>query len=91
MISARELEDIRACGAVCDTLGRLFDADGVEVDHEICRRTVAVEPATLRDKQVVLTAGELEKVNSIHALLRAHIVCGLITDGDTALALASSL
>ncbi len=89
MVSAEELRDIRDRGAVCDTLGRLFDAGGREVRHELSGRTLAVDPEDLRGRRVVLVAGGLEKTEAIDGLLRAGLVAGLITDGDTALALAS--
>jgi DNA-binding transcriptional regulator LsrR (DeoR family) len=88
MLSVEELRDIRARGAVCDTLGRLFDASGRQVDHELSRRTLAVDSEHLRGRNVVLAAGGLEKVEAIDGLLHAGLVAGLITDGDTALALA---
>ena len=37
----------------------------------------------------MLVAGGLEKIAAISGLLRAGLVAGLITDGDTALALAA--
>ena len=88
MVSAEELRDIRNRGAVCDTLGRLFDAGGREVRHDLSGRTLAVDPEDLRGRRVVLVAGGLEKIDAIDGLLRAGLVTGLITDGDTALALA---
>lgn len=91
MLSMEELGEIRAQGAVCDTLGRLFDAEGREVVHELSRRTLAVEPEVLRGRPVMLVAGGLEKIAAISGLLRAGFVAGLITDGDTALALASGI
>ena len=89
MLSEEELREIRTRGAVCDTLGRLFDARGGEVDHDLSRRTLAVGPEDLRGRHVVLVAGGLEKVAAISGLLRAGLAAGLITDGDTALALAA--
>ena len=89
MVSAEELRDIRDRGAVCDTLGRLFDAGRREVRHELSDRTLAVDPENLRGRHVVLVAGGLEKTDAIDGLLRAGLVAGLITDGDTALAIAN--
>ena len=89
MLSSEELASIRARGAVCDTLGRLFDAQGAEIHHPLSSRTLAVEPENLRGRHVVLLAGGLEKVDAISALLRAGLVSGLIVDGDTGLAIAS--
>lgn len=60
---------------------------GQEVRHELSGRTLAVDPEDLRGRQVVLMAGGLEKVEAIDGLLRAGLVAGLITDGDTALAI----
>ena len=91
MLSTAELRSIRARGAVCDTLGRLFDAAGREIHHPLSARTLAVEPESLRDRHVVLLAGGLEKVGAITGLLRAGLVKGLIIDGDTGLAIARGL
>lgn len=88
MVSTDELRAVRAAGAVCDTLGRLFAEDGREIEHEVSRRTLAVNVVDLRRRNVVLLAGGPEKVAAIAALLRAGFVTTLIVDGDTALALA---
>lgn len=88
MVSAPELAEIRGQGAVCDTLGRLFDARGQEVRHDLSSRTLAVRPEDLKGRQVVLAAGGFEKLDAIDGLLRAGLVTDLIIDGDTALALA---
>lgn len=84
MISAREVDDIRRCGAVCDTLGKLYDAEGREVDHALSRRSLAIDPADLRGRDVVLLGAGFEKVEAIRAILRAGFVRGLVIDGDTA-------
>jgi len=91
MLSSAELQSIRSRGAVCDTLGRLFDADGREIRDPLSSRTLAVEPEGLRGRQVVLLAGGLEKVEAITGLLRAGLVKGLIVDGDTGLAIVQRL
>ncbi len=91
MLSAAELASIRARGAVCDTLGRLFDAGGREIHHPLSSRTLAVEPESLRGRHVVLLAGGLEKVEAIMGLLGAGLVKGLIVDGDTGLAIVARI
>jgi len=88
MLSAAELASVRAQGAVADSLGRLFDRSGRQIDHELAHRTLALELETLRGRDVVLLAGGLPKADAIRALLRSGIVRGLIIDGDTAQRLA---
>ena len=90
MISAEELRSVRDQGAVCDSLGRLFDAHGQPVRHELESRMLAIDVEQLRGRDVVLLGAGLEKTAAIAALLRSGIVRGLIIDGDTALALAAS-
>ena len=89
MLSAAELRSVRARGAVADSLGRLFDRDGAQVDHELAHRTLALDFERLRDRDVVLLVGGLQKVASVEALLRTGVVRGLVVDGDTAQLLAS--
>lgn len=87
MLSEDEMESLHASGAVADTLGRFFDAEGREVDHPLRRRTLAVDLDRLRGKDIVLLAAGLSKLEAISALLKAGFVKGLVIDGDTALAL----
>lgn len=87
MLSKTELDGVRTAGAVCDTLGRLFAADGREIEHDVSRRTLAFDVADLQHKTVVLLAGGPEKVAAIDSLLSSGLVTTLIVDGDTALAL----
>lgn len=84
MLSTAELRSIRAKGAVADSLGKLFDASGSAIDHELSRRTLALDFETLRGRDVVLAAGGAQKVKAIEALLRTGVVKALIVDGDTA-------
>lgn len=87
MISTSEMDDIRRSGAVCDTLGRLFDIEGREVDHPWTRHSLAIDPADLYGKDVVLLAAGFEKLEAIRGVLRTGFIRGLIIDGDTAEAL----
>ena len=89
MLSAAELESVRARGAVADSLGRLFDRAGAPVDHELVHRTLAFEFERLHGREVVLLAGGLQKVAAVGAMLRTGVVRGLVIDGDAAAALAT--
>ncbi len=90
MLSAEELRSVRARGAVADSLGRLFDRNGAELDHELAHRTLALDLELLRGRDVVLLAGGLRKSAAVLALLRTGLVQGLIVDGDTARVMASA-
>ncbi len=89
MLSTAELRSVQAKGAVADSLGRLFDQDGGEVDHELAHRTLALEFEQLRERDVVLLSGGLQKIGAVQALLRTGVVRGLVVDGDAAALLAS--
>jgi DNA-binding transcriptional regulator LsrR (DeoR family) len=88
MISAEELRELRAMGAVCDTLGRFFDREGRALDHPLSRRSLAVDCERLRGREVVLLAAGVEKAAATAALLRTGLVQGLVADGDLAARLA---
>ena len=90
MLSAEELRSVRAQGAVADSLGRLFDRTGAELDHELAHRTLALDLERLRGRDVVLLAAGLRKADAARALLRNGLVQGLIIDGDTARVIASA-
>ncbi len=91
ILTAGEVESLRAAGAVCDSMGRLFDIDGREIEHPFSHRTVAIRTADLRGRNVVLLVGGREKVQATIGLLRSGLVRGLIIDGDTAQALVDRL
>lgn len=84
ILTSAELDNIRAAGAVCDSLGKLFDIDGREIRHPLSNRTLAIGPDELRGRNVVLLVGGREKIRPTIALLRSGVVKGLIIDGDTA-------
>ena len=91
IITADELRSLREHGAVCDTLGSFFDANGETVRHPLTDLCLSVGAETLRGRNVILLAAGLEKVGAIAALLRSGLVRGLIIDGDTCERLESLL
>ena len=87
MITAKEVTELRAMGAVGDTNGIFFDRHGKSVDHDLHRRSVATELALLaRTRTVVLSAGR-NKLEATQAILRSGAIKGLIMDGDSAVEL----
>ena len=89
MISAKQLAELLAAGAVCDTLGRFFDAAGRPVDHELARRSLAVPFEALLGRDVVLLSAGVAKVRAVAAVLRTGVARGLVIDGDAARLLAA--
>lgn len=85
MIGAAELSELRAAGAVGDTNGIFFDAEGQPVDHPLNARTIAVGFPALRRATTVLLSAGVAKVPATLALLRSGVARGLIIDGDAAL------
>jgi len=88
MISAPELAELRAAGAVGDTNGIFFDSEGHAVDHPLNQRTIALGFDDLRGANVVALVAGATKVHAACAFLKSGIAKGLIVDGDTALQLA---
>ena len=88
MISAAELAELRAAGAVGDTNGLFFDAEGRAVEHPLNRRTIALGFDDLRRGNTVALVGGTSKLDAARAFLKSGVPRGLIVDGDTALRLA---
>ncbi|OXI43845.1 sugar-binding transcriptional regulator [Burkholderia aenigmatica] len=91
ILTSDELASIRESGAVADSIGKLFDMHGCEIEHPLSQRTLAIDTADLRSRNVVLLAGGVEKTRATLALLRSGIVKGLIIDGDTAIQLRDTM
>lgn len=88
LITAEELQEARAAGAVCDALGKLFGLDSHPIDHDLNHRTIAVDIEDIRGRDIVLLSGGLEKIDALQAVLGSGLIRGLIIDGDTARLLA---
>ena len=91
ILTAEEMRSVREHGAVCDTLGAFFDANGQIVRHPLGDLSLSVGAENLRGRNVVLLSAGLEKAGATAALLRSGLVRGLIIDGDAAARLESGL
>lgn len=87
-LAPSDIAKLRALGAVGDTMGLFFDAEGHYVDSPICRRTLAIDLAALAKSRIVLLSAGHSKVEATRAILKAGFISGLIIDGDSASALA---
>ncbi|WP_428423579.1 sugar-binding transcriptional regulator [Pararhizobium sp.] len=89
MISRAELESLRKCGAIGDTNGIFFDSEGMQVDHDLNRRTIALGFEELKQMPVILLIAGQDKASAAKGLLKSGIINGLIIDGDAAEALVA--
>lgn len=87
MIREDELGSLREAGAVGDTNGIFFNAQGAPVNHQLNQRTLAVGFDDLARSHTVLLSAGTEKCVATHSLLRSGIIRTLIIDGDAAKAL----
>ena len=85
LLSGIELQDLKRSGAVCDCMGKFFDADGQIVSSDLNQRTLAVDLEHLYDRELILLCAGRQKLRALKGLLKAGFVKGLIIDGDTAL------
>ena len=61
LLSGIELQDLKRAGAVCDCMGKFFDADGQVVSSDLNQRTLAVDLEYLYEREVILLcAGQTE-------------------------------
>ncbi len=83
-LSAQELADLHAAGAVGDAMGKFFDQHGRPVDSELNQRTLALDTRHFAGREVVALCAGSSKDRAIRGLLRTGFVTGLVIDGDTA-------
>jgi DNA-binding transcriptional regulator LsrR (DeoR family) len=82
MIAPDEVLALQSVGAAGEILGRYFGTDGTPVVTTLHDRVIATPPSAMR--RVVAIAGGAEKIDAITAVLRSHLLSGLITDEPTA-------
>jgi DNA-binding transcriptional regulator LsrR (DeoR family) len=89
-LSRREVDDLRAAGAIGEICGWAFDRQGAFIDSEIGRRTASA-PLPSRDRATVLAIAKgRKKLPAIRAALFGRVVNAIITDETTAEALLAS-
>ena len=91
MITAAELAEVNAAGAVGEILGQFLDAEGRPVAASLNGRALSLGLADLKGKSVVAVAGGETKAAAILAALKSGVLTGLITDEATATVLVSEV
>ncbi|MEM7693645.1 MAG: sugar-binding domain-containing protein [Pseudomonadota bacterium] len=88
LISARELDEVRAAGAIGNFLGYYIDANANIIDHPVSSRVLGMRPERLADlpRRLMVSGGAI-KVPVLRALLTSGLLTGLVTDQATALSL----
>lgn len=85
VITYKEMEKLRAQGAVGDISLHFYDVGGLEVDSEFHRRVIGVSYDVLKNiPRVVGIAGGPEKYEAILGAVQGKLINTLITDPQTA-------
>ena len=89
ILTAEEAAELIAIGAVADSTGKFFLADGSLADTNLNRRAPSIGLEDLRATDVTLLAAGISKTVATLALLRSGIVNRLIADEGLARALVT--
>jgi DNA-binding transcriptional regulator LsrR (DeoR family) len=83
-ITKSEQEELIAAGAVGETLGYCFDANGDLLDVGFCKRVTSFRLKSPPARRTLLVQCGPERVAAIRAALVGRLANGLITDEETA-------
>ncbi len=86
-ITAAQLAEMRAAGAVGEVVGGVFDAKGRYIDTETTRLIGSYRIEAGRQKPVIALAAGQTKLPAMRGALAGRLVNGLVTDESTARAL----
>jgi lsr operon transcriptional repressor len=90
-ITREEMARLVADGMVGDIGGRFFDQSGLQIDHDVNRRVIALDLDEFAKIPVrVIAAAGASKVDALRAALAGGLVTVLVTDVATADALLES-
>ncbi len=90
-VTDEELQELGEAGAVGEVAGWVFDRDGRLIEGSFNARVLSAPLRHSRDRALVAVGGGPRKVAPIAAALRGRLINGLITDEDTAAAVAAQV
>jgi DNA-binding transcriptional regulator LsrR (DeoR family) len=79
-ITRQELAGLNKAGAVGETLGWFFDAQGEEIQSPISHRVTSIPKATLIRAAPIAFAAGVKKARAVSAALQGGWIRGLVTD-----------
>jgi DNA-binding transcriptional regulator LsrR (DeoR family) len=79
-ITREELTGLNKAGAVGETLGWFFDAQGEEIISPISERVTSISKATIVRAAPIAFAAGTRKARAVSAALRGSWISGLVTD-----------
>lgn len=89
LLQSEDMTRLREAGSVGDILGSFINHEGRLVESEVNDRAMGLPLSRLQGRNVIAIAGGSEKVDIIEASLRSGVITTLITDEDTAEAIAA--
>ncbi len=87
MMLATEIAEARQRGAVGEAFGTFYDAAGQRVATDLHDRVIAVDMQAMRNREVLMVAGGIEKREALRAMFNTGLPTAFITDEATARAL----
>ena len=91
ILTAADVKALQQAGAVADSTGKFFCADGRLADTDLNRRAPSIGLDDLRRQDVTLLSAGLTKTEATLAVLRAGFVDRLIVDEGLATALLAAI
>ncbi|WP_417243848.1 sugar-binding transcriptional regulator [Celeribacter sp.] len=88
-ISAEQLSEVQALGAVGEICSHIFDGDGKLIDHPVRRQMVGLLP-DVSQMRVICIGGGAKKLPALRAALRGGLISDLVTDEISAQVLIKS-
>jgi DNA-binding transcriptional regulator LsrR (DeoR family) len=84
LLTAEQIEQLKALGMVGNIALRFYDAHGRPIHHEVNDRMIALDLEQIRRiPRVIAAAGGADKFESIRAALRGSLINVLVTDDKT--------
>jgi DNA-binding transcriptional regulator LsrR (DeoR family) len=90
MMLPSEIAEARNLGAVGEAFGTFYNAAGQRIATSLHDRVIAVDIEAMRNREVLMVAGGIEKLSALRAIFNTNLPTAFITDETTARALIAN-